>query len=495
MMKNLPRILFAILAGSIPFMGIADTYTEIEERVVEHELRNGMRFLIFERHEAPLVSMVIAVKAGAVNEVTNKTGIAHFLEHLAFKGTQTIGTKNYRAERKVLKELDAAFKAYHKAEQEGADSEVLETLYAEFKQRQEKASSYIVQGELSEIYDRNGATRFNASTGYDYTTYIITLPSNRFELWCGMESDRMANPVFREFYSERDVILEERRMRTDNSPRGLFFEEYRSVSYKAHPYGQPILGHLSDMENLYRQDVRAFYETYYVPQHMTAAIVGDVNAEEIIPLIDKYFGRIPKRPDPPGLITKEPEQPGVRRVQMHIGRQPRLYMGFSTVPEGHEDELVLDLLASVLGQGRTSRLYRSLVEERKLASSVRAGHTTMLYAGQLGFSGTPIEGVTAAELEEAVLGELAELKENPITEEELDAARARWKVRIYTYLSSNLGMGYMLAQGDQGNTGWQDIFRIPERAEKITPQDLMDAAERYIDPDKRSVGLMEVAND
>lgn len=494
-MKNLPRILFAILAGSIPIIGVSGTYAEIEARVVEHELANGMRFLIFERHEAPLVSMVIAVKAGAVNEVTNKTGIAHFLEHLAFKGTHTICTKNYKGERKALSELDVAFKAYHKAEQEGADSEVIETLYAEFKQRQEKASSYIVQGELSEIYDRNGATRFNASTGYDYTTYIITLPSNRFELWCGMESDRMATPVFREFYSERDVILEERRMRTDNSPRGLFYEEFRSVSYKAHPYGHPILGHLSDMENLSRKDVRAFYETYYVPQHMTAAIVGDVNAEEIIGLIDKYFGRIPKRPDPPGLITKEPEQPGVRRVQMQIGRQPRLYMGFPTVSEGHEDELALDLLTSVLGQGRTSRLYRALVEERKLASSIRAWQSNMLYAGQFGFSAIPTEGVTAAELEEAVLGELTELKKNPITEEELDAARARWKVRTYTYLSSNLGMGYMLAQGDQGNTGWQDIFRIPERAEKITPQDLMDAAERYIDPSRRSVGLMEVAND
>ena len=494
-MKNLPGIILVMLAGLIPVSAISDTYAELQERVVVHELSNGMRFLIFERHEAPLVSMVIAVRAGAVNEVTNKTGIAHFLEHLAFKGTHTIGTTSYKSERKALDELDEGFEAYHRAEQEGADPETIETLYLEFQEKQERASSHIVQGEFSEIYDRNGATRFNAGTGYDYTTYIVTLPSNRFELWCAMESDRMANLVLREFYKERDVIIEERRMRTDNSPRGLFFEEYRSVSYKAHPYGRPIMGHMSDIQNLSRKDVQEFYESYYVPQNMTAAIVGDVNAEEIIPLIESYFGRVPKRPDPPALITKEPEQPGIRRVQMHMGGQPRLSMGFLTVPGGHSDEIALDLLASALGRGRTSRLYRSLVEERKLASSVSARHGTGLYAGQLRFSGVPIEGVTAAELEQAILEELAELADDPITQTELEAARARWKVRIYTYLSSNMGMGFMLAQGDQGSVGWQEVFMIPEKVDEVTTRDLMDVAERYIDPDRRSVGIMEVASD
>jgi len=494
-MKIWPKVLFALLAGLIPLAGFAGTYTEFQERVVEHQLENGMRFLIFERHDAPLVSMVIAVRAGSVNEVTNKTGLAHFLEHLAFKGTHTIATINYKAERKALEKLDAAFMAYHRAEREDADSARLAGLYAEFKQKQDAASAYVVQGELSEIYERNGGSGLNASTSYDYTRYYITLPSSRFELWCAMESDRLANPVFRELYKERDVILEERRMRTDNSPGGLFYEEYNSVSTKAHPYGQPIIGHMSDMEDLGREDVRDFYDTYYVPQHITASIVGDVNAEEVIPLIDAYFSQISSRPDPPGLITKEPEQPGQRRVEMKLGRRARMMMGFPTVSEGHADEIALDLLANVLGGSRTSRLDRALVEERKLASYVYAYHSTQLYAGSIEFAGSPIAGITAARLEEAVLEELAALAEKPITQEELDAARARWEVRIYDYLSSNLWLAFLLATSDQSNAGWLEIFHGIEKAKKITPEDVMNVAERYLDPDRRSVGLMEVEDD
>ncbi len=494
-MKNLPRILFAILLGSIPFMGIADTYTDLEERVVEHELTNGMRFLIFERHDAPLVSMVIMVKAGAVNEVTNKTGLAHFLEHLAFKGTQTIGTTNYKGERKALKELDAAFQVYHTAKQKGADSATVAELYAEFKRKQDEASTYVMQGEFSEIYERNGGSGLNASTSCDYTNYYLTLPSNRFELWCAMESDRLANPVFRELYKERDVIIEERRMWIDNNPYGLLYEELCSIAYKAHPYGHPVLGHLSDMQDLSRQDVRAFYETYYVPQHMSVAIVGDVDADEVITLIDAYFGRIPSKPDPPELITTEPDQPGIRRVLMKKGKSPRLYMLFHTVPGGHPDELTLDLLSIVLISGHSSRLYRSLVEEDKMASNLYLARGNFIYGGYMRLVGSPMEGVSAAQLEEAVLEELAALEENPITQEELDAARARWKVWFYYRFSSNSSLAFYLSWYDRCKGGWCELFDGVEEVEKVTPQDLMDAAERYLDPDKRTVAIMEVEDE
>ncbi len=494
-MKIWPKIFFAILAGLIPLAGFAGTYTEFQERVVEYQLENGMRFLIFERHEAPLVSMVIMVKVGSVNEVTNKTGLAHFLEHLAFKGTHTIATTNYKAECKALEKLDAAFMAYHRAEREDADSARLAGLYAGFKQKQEEASAYVVQGELSEIYERNGGSGLNASTSCDYTNYYLTLPSNRFELWCAMESDRLANPVFRELYKERDVIIEERRMWIDNNPYGLLYEELCSIAYKAHPYGHPVLGHLSDMQNLSRQDVRAFYETYYVPQHMTAAIVGDVDADQVIELIEAYFGRIPPKPDPPELVTTEPNQPGIRRVQMKKGKSPRLYMWFHTVPAGHPDELTLDLLSIVLTSGPTSRLYRSLVEENKVASNLYLARGNFSYGGYMRLVGSPMEGVSAAQLEEAVLEELAALEQNPITQEELDAARARWKVWFYYPLSSNSSLAFFLSWFDACKGGWRELFDRVEGVEKVTPQDLMDAAEHYLDPDKRTVALMEVEDE
>ncbi|MEA3310637.1 MAG: pitrilysin family protein, partial [candidate division WOR-3 bacterium] len=264
---------------------------------------------------------------------------------------------------------------------------------------------------------------------------------------------------------------------------------------KAHPYGHPTLGHYSDIQNLSRQDVRAFYETYYVPQHMSVAIVGDVDADQVITLIDAYFGRIPPKPDPPEIVTTEPVQPGIRRIRMKQGKSPLLYMLFHTVPAGHPDELTLDLLSIVLISGHSSRLYRSLVEEDKMASNLYLVRGNFTYGGYIRLVGSPMEGVTAAQLEEAVLEELAALEENPITQEELDAARARWKVWFYYPLSSNSSLAFFLSWYDRCKGGWRELFDRVEGVEKVTPQDLMDAAERYLDPDKRTVAIMEVEDE
>ncbi|MBD3286460.1 insulinase family protein [candidate division WOR-3 bacterium] len=492
-MKQLARFLFFTLL--LPLITGASTYAELEERVVEHELENGMRFLIFERHDAPLVSMVISVKAGAANEVTNKTGVAHFLEHLAFKGTKNLGTTDYDAEKDALAELDKTFEAWFQASQAGAESAVLDRLYADFIEKQDEAFSYIVEGEIGKLYEGNGGTSVNAATSYDYTTYQVTLPSNRFKLWCAVESDRMANPVFRELYRERNVILEERRKGTDNSPTGLFWEEFNCAAYKAHPYGRPIIGHYSDMENLSRETVRDFYETFYVPQHMTAGIAGDVNAEEIIPLLDAYFGRIQTKPDPPEIITTEPEQPGIRRVEVKLAKTPITVVKFLTVPRAHPDEIPLDLLATILGGGQTSRLHRALVEKRKLATYVSAYHPTRRHGGYFQVYARPVEGVTPGELEVAVLEELRKIKDNPVNTSELEAARARIQIGIFDAFSNNLRLARNLALADQQPDGWRNTFRRLEQASLITPDDLTDVAGRYLDFDKRTVGLMEVTDD
>ncbi|MEA3311583.1 MAG: pitrilysin family protein [candidate division WOR-3 bacterium] len=494
MMKNLPRILFAILLGSIPLMGIADTYTDLEERVVEHELRNGMRFLILERHNVPLVSMVIVVRVGSANEERNKTGLAHFIEHLMFKGTPTIGTANYKKESKALRELDAAYEAYRKAEQAGADSATVAGLYEKFKQRQVEAASYIIQGEWDELYSRQGAVGLNAYTCHDYTTFKVTLPPDRFKLWCAVESDRLTNAVFREFYKERDVVVEERRS-GENNPSGIFFREFFDVCYRTHPYGRPVYGYPGDAEGLSRQDARGFFETYYVPQHMSAAIVGDVNAEEIIHLIDAYFSRIPEKPESPPLIAREPQQPGIRRVEMKMRNKAQFLIGFHTVPVNHEDRLALELLDQVLIGGETSRLYKSLIQERKLASSIRFGHSAGFYGGDFFLLVDATAGVAAAELEDAVLEELASLADNPITQDELDAVCARWRVGTYEDVVDNEGMANTLAILDQSPVGWREEFRMLEKASQVTPEQVMEAAERYLDPDRRTVGLLEVADE
>jgi predicted Zn-dependent peptidase len=493
-MKNFMGIILVMLAGLIPVSAISDTYTELQERVVEHELGNGMRFLIMERHNVPLVSMVIAVRAGSADEAKDKTGLAHFVEHLMFKGTSTIGTTDYKKERKVMAELDAAYEACRKAELEGADSAVVASLYQEFQDKQDEAAAYVIQGELDELYSHEGAVGLNAYTCHDYTTYKVTLPPDRFKLWCAVESDRLANPVFYEFYKERDVVVEERRPE-ENNPSGIFFREFFDLCFRNHPYGRPVYGYPGDAEELSREDAQVFFETYYVPEHMTAAIVGDVDAEEIIPLIDAYFSRIPAKPNPPPVITREPEQQGIRRVKIRKGKKAQLAIGFHTVPFDHEDRLALELLDQVLIGGESSRLYKSLVEDRKLATGVRFGHSSGFYGGIFILIVDAAADVAAAALEDAVLEELAALEENPVTQAELDAVLARWKVETYEDVADNEGMANSLAILDQSTMGWREEFRFLEAASQVTPDELMEVAERYLDPDRRTVGLLEVADE
>lgn len=487
---------FLILA---PFLvtsfAYGDTWSDLESRVVEHKLSNGMLFLILERHETPLVTCVMAVKAGSANEVTNKTGVAHLFEHLAFRGTSTIGTSDYRAEYKATVELDSVYEKLIRAKEANVDSATLQKLYDDFEAKKTKAASYIVEAEFFKIYEGNGGTGLNAGTSYDNTSFVITLPSNRFELWAAMESQRLTNPVFRQFYEEREVIMEERRERSDNSPSGLFWEECNSITYKAHPYGQPIIGHMSDIESLTREDVQKFYDTYYVPQNITVAIVGDVDAKKIIPIIDEYFSAIPRRPDPPEIITREPQQKDVRRLEMKSKNQPLMVMEFHTVPKWDADENALSMLSNVLGSGRTSRLYRSLVEERKIARYVIASQMTLRFDGTFTIYGAPMNGHTSRELETAVLEELTKFKANPVTQDELDAARARWEVNLYDRLASNRGMAYTLSVGDMYKGGWRENFRRSKAINELTPDDLMRVAEKYLNPDHRTVGLLEVEND
>lgn len=473
----------------------ADTWSDLEARVVEHTLANGMQFLIFERHESSLFSCVMSVEAGSVNEVTNKTGVAHLLEHLAFRGTKSVGTRDYKAEYRATVELDSAYERYMRLKDSDADSAYIEKLHDDFEAKKAKAASYIVEGEFFKIYELNGGSGLNAGTSYDNTSFIVTLPSNRFELWAAMESERLMNPVFRQFYEERDVVMEERRMGTDNSPSGLFWEECNSISYKAHPYGQPIIGHMSDIEHLSRRDVENFCSTYYAPQKITVAIVGDVDAEKIIPVIDEYFAAIPKKPDPPEVITREPEQKNTRRIEMKSKSQPLMSMEFRTVPKWDQDENALSMLASVLGSGRTSRLCRKLVEERKIARYISAYHMVLRFDGSFTIYGAPMKGYTSADLEKAVLEELAGLKTNPVTQDELDAARARWEVSLYDRFSSNMGMAATLSVGNQYEGGWRRNFERPKAMKELVSEDLMRAAEKYLNPDHRTVGLLEVEND
>ncbi|MDH3255189.1 MAG: insulinase family protein, partial [Acidobacteriota bacterium] len=394
-MKRRTLTLCLLLVAGLTGVAGAQDLASFEKGLTEHKLKNGLTFLIYERPGAPVASFYTYVDVGAAQEVPGITGLAHMFEHMAFKGTTRIGTSDYEAEVKALTEVDRAYHAYAaERAKRSVDQERLEQLKAELKEAQKKAGEFIVANEFGEIIDRAGGVGLNASTSSDNTDYYYSLPANKVELWAHLESERFLDPVLREFYKERDVVMEERRLRTESQPIGRMIEQFVSAAFIAHPYQQPVVGHMSDLQSFSREDAADFYDTYYAPANITIAIVGAVKAKEIIPILETYFGRMPAGDLPPPLRTVEPEQIGERIVRIPDPSQPIYVEGYHRPAVTHPDNDAYDALADVLSTGRTSRLYRSLVRDKKIAAQSGAfnGFPGQKYPNLMLFFGVPTPG-------------------------------------------------------------------------------------------------------
>lgn len=310
----MPKKFFAVVIASVfcvATLWSQEGFKAVENQVVEHTLKNGLKFLILPRHEAPVVAFHTYVNVGSVNERPGITGLAHIFEHLAFKGTTDIGTKDYKKEKIALATLDKAWSAWRQEQLKGnrADSAKLITLHATFEKAQDAASALVENGEFDKAIEEQGGVGLNATTGADATQYFLSLPSNKIELWFSLESDRFLHPVIRDFYKEKNVVMEERRMRTESSPIGKLVEKFLAVAYTTHPYKEPTIGRMADLQGITRQEAREFFKTYYVPSNMTIGIVGDVDPKQVIRLAEMYFGRIPSGPTPPGVLTVRDDVP------------------------------------------------------------------------------------------------------------------------------------------------------------------------------------------
>jgi len=466
---------------------------KLESRVVEHTLNNGIKVLMVERHEAPVVSFHVLFDVGAVNETVGTTGIAHLLEHMAFKGTKTIGTTYYEKEQALLEKLDKIFLQIkeERAKGEKADPSRLEQLEKEFEETKQAADALVVTDEFSKIYQVNGGVGLNATTSQDATRYFISLPSNKVELWALLESDRIANLVTREFYSERDVVLEERRLRTDSSPVGKLFEQFQAASFIAHPYHTPTIGWESDIKNFTREEVNAFYEKYYVPSNATIAIVGDINPPEVIELMEKYFGAIPPAPKPPKVETVEPPQVGERRIEVELAANPHLLMGYHKPDINHPDEPVFDVISSILSDGRTSRFYKDLVEKR-IATNVDSftGFPGDKYPNLFVIMGTPLAPHTTKEVEEGIYAELERLKTEPVSQEELQKVINNEEASFISSLSSNSGLASQLAFFQAITGDWRNIEKHLDKIKAVTPEDIMRVAKEYFTKTHRTVATI-----
>jgi predicted Zn-dependent peptidase len=470
----------------------AQDLAEFEKQMTEFTLDNGLKFLVFERHEAPVVSFLTHANVGAVDEVQGITGLAHLFEHMAFKGTTTIGTNNYKAEAKAMAEMDRLFGQMKLERRKGdqADKQRLEQLQEQFDKAQQEEQKYIVHDEYEEVLTREGAAGFNAYTSQDYTCYIVSLPSNKVELWMALESDRFAHPVLREFYKERDVVTEERRM-MENTPGGRLYEEFNAIAYMAHPYGEPVVGFMSDIRTLTRGEAEAFFKKYYNPSNLTIAIVGDVNPQEIEKLAKKYFGGIPGGQKPEPVETVEPPQRGERRVVIEDPSQPLILIGYHQPSVNHPDSTVFQAIAQIIASGRTSRLYKSLVKEQKIAISVNAGPGWNKYPGLFTFSAVPAKGHSPEECEKAIYVEIEKMKTEPVSPQELDKAKAQVRAGLVRLLASNDDLASELAYYDVVTGDWRNLFKELDKIEKVTAGDIQRVTGEYFTQKNRSVGIIE----
>jgi predicted Zn-dependent peptidase len=481
--------------ATIPKPTRAQDLAKFEERMTEFTLDNGLTFLILERHEAPVVSFHTYADVGAVDEVRGITGLAHLFEHMAFKGTKTIGTKDYQAEAEAMAEIDRAFLMLKAERRKGdrADKTRLEQLQTQLKQAQEKAQEYLVHDEYEEVFSREGSAGFNAYTSQDATQYIVSLPSNKIELWMMMESDRFANPVLREFYKEKDVVMEERRLGVESQPVGRLLEEFMGVAYKAHPYGDQVVGHMSDLQTLTRAEAEAFFEKYYAPSNLTIAIVGDVDPDQVRKLADEYFGPLAsgRKPDP--VETVEPPQLGQRRVVVEDRAQPFVLIGYHKPDVHHPDDAVFDALTDIVGMGRTSRLYKSLVKEKKIAvyASGFQGMPGTKYPNLFLFYAVPAQGHTNAECEEAIYEEIEKLKNELVSPEELAKAKTRARAGLVRQLSSNSGLAAQLTFYHVITGDWRNLFRQLDKIDQVTAEDIQRVANEYFTTKNCTVGIIK----
>ncbi|MEE8278798.1 MAG: pitrilysin family protein, partial [Thermoanaerobaculia bacterium] len=473
---------------------VAQDLASFEARLTEHRLDNGLTFLIYERPGAPVVSFYTYVDAGSAQEVAGITGLAHMFEHMAFKGTGKIGTSDYEAEEKAMAQVDAAYHAYDRERRKsgGADPEKLAQLERSWKEAREVAASYVVKNEFGEIIDRAGGVGLNASTGADATHYYYSLPANKIELWAYLESERFLDPVMREFYTERDVVMEERRLRVDSQPIGRLVEQMLSAAFIAHPYGYPGIGYMSDLESFSREDAVEFYDTHYSPNNMVIAIAGAVKGEAIIPLLERYFGRLPAGPPSPPLRTVEPEQIAERIVRLPDPSQPLYAEGYLRPAITHPDNAAYDAIADILSTGRTSRLYRRLVRDQKIAAQTGAfnGFPGSKYPNLLLAFAIPSPGHTHEEVQSAIREEIERLKNEPISDEELQMVKTRAKANLIRSLASNTGIARQLAAYQALFGDWRELFRSVERIEKVSQDDIQRVARATFKPTQRTVAMI-----
>jgi predicted Zn-dependent peptidase len=473
-----------------------DTFEQqLDRRTTVKVLPNGLTLIVCERHEAPVFSFYTLVNAGSANDPQGQSGLAHMFEHIAFKGTDQIGTTDYPAEKAALAQVEQAYAAYDAEfrKRVGQDAARLATLKKAFDEAVAAAEKYVVPNQFSEIAESNGAVGLNASTEEDSTQYFWSMPSNRLELWAYLESSRIGWPVAREFYKERDVVQEERRMRVDSSPQGRLIEEFLASAYMAHPYGRPGVGWESDISQVTASEAEAFHRKYYVPANIVVAVSGDVDTATALPMLEKYFGRIPPGPRPEAMTTVEPKQTAERTVVLREASQPIYIEGYHRPDYRSPDDATYSAITDIFSNGRTSRLYRSLVRDGRIAAVAEgfSGFPGVKYPGLFAFYAVPMSGHTADEMSAAIHKELDRLKTEDVSDAELERFKTRARADLLRGLDDNSSLASQLAEYQTLYGDWHELFRQLHQIDAVSKADIRRVAQTTFVESNRTVGRID----
>jgi predicted Zn-dependent peptidase len=477
----------------------AQDLASFEKRVTVKTLPNGLTVLILRRPEAPVFSFFTLVDAGSAQDPLSQTGLAHMMEHMAFKGTPDIGTTNYAQEKVALAKVEQTYTAYEteRIKRVGQDPQKLAELKKDWQDAIAAADKFVIKNQFGEIVESHGGVGMNAGTSYDDTSYMYSMPSNMIELWAAIESDRFANPVMREFYKERNVVMEERRMRTDSNPTGRLIEQFLGTAFAANPYHRPTVGYASDLQSFSATDAMEFFHQYYEPSNMVVALVGDLDPAQVMPIVEKYFAQLPAKPRPEEVTTVEPPQNSVREVKMRDQAQPIYVEGYHRPSYLDADDAVYDAITDIMSNGRTSRMFRSLVRDQKIAAAAAgfSGFPGTKYAHLFAFYGVPLPGHTNPEMQKAIQEQIAKLKSQDVTDEELQMFKTRTKADLIRGLASNEGLAQQLAIYQTRYGDWRELFRYLDKVDKVTKADIRRVANKAFQDNNRTIGSIETVMD
>ncbi len=495
------RALGQALGLALAFAGLASGFAQ-QVPVEEHTLSNGMKLLMVERHHSPAVAGGWVARVGSVNERPGITGIAHLFEHMMFKGTPTIGTSDAKRDAEIIEQQEQVRDAMRREETKMRlavrrgeiddrvkpenKTERYRELEAQFKELIAAQRKVLVKNEFDRIYTTAGASGMNAFTSNDMTGYFITVPANKLELWAWMESERLLRPVFREFYAERDVVFEERRMRTESTPLGKFQESLEALFWESHPYGWPVIGWPSDIPAITKAQADEFYALHYAPQNITLILVGDFKADEAVKLCERYFGRIPRgEQNAPEIVTLEVSQKVEKRMNAEAEANPQVDILWHTPATGHPDAHALEVLAAVLS-GRSGRLHKALVLGDEVATSAFAHQMARKYAGMFNIGGEAKDPKMPSDVEAAIYEEVKRLKNEPVSARELQKVKNNFAAMAVRRTSSNFHLLVQLIQYEGGGD-WKSINTEIPGILKVTAEDIQRVAEKYLVKENRTV--------